>query len=346
MIIIAGAGLSGLLIAYRLKKAGKSVKVIEARDRIGGRIHTLISENKTPVEMGATWFWKTNQHLIKLLEELELSTFEQFMEGPAYVQYFSNSPAQPVDIPPQETSYRIAGGTSSLIEKLAESLSPEELVLGESVQKVELHNNSLKIFTTQSEYEAEKVILAIPPRLIARSISFSPELPTDITEIAEQTHTWMEDSIKVALIYKSRFWKKRLLSGAVFSNVGPVTEFYDQTNAEDTRFALCGFMNSAYQSLSKAEREEKVVTQMTQIFGEEATDYLAYEETVWSEEKYTKASSDFSLYPHQNNGHSIFQKSFMQEKLFFASAETSTQSPGYMDGAVYAANEIAKKIIG
>jgi monoamine oxidase len=56
MVIIIGAGLSGLLTAYRLKEEGVPFKILEARDRTGGRIHTLESKNGTPLEMGATWF--------------------------------------------------------------------------------------------------------------------------------------------------------------------------------------------------------------------------------------------------------------------------------------------------
>jgi len=48
-IIILGAGLSGLTIAYLLKKKGYGVCVLEARDRLGGRIYTKLSANNTPV---------------------------------------------------------------------------------------------------------------------------------------------------------------------------------------------------------------------------------------------------------------------------------------------------------
>ncbi len=43
-ILIIGAGAAGLMAAYTLSKAGKKVIVLEARDRIGGRIHTLNDE--------------------------------------------------------------------------------------------------------------------------------------------------------------------------------------------------------------------------------------------------------------------------------------------------------------
>lgn len=344
MILIVGAGLSGLLTAYRLKKAGKEIKIIEARDRVGGRIHTLLSNAKTPVEMGATWLWKTNPSLIDLLKELKISVFEQFMEGQAYVQYFSNSPAQPIDIPQQETSYRVVGGSSVLINTLAESLTKDELKLSEVVQSIVQQNDTLKVITDSSEYITEKVILALPPRLITQSIIFEPALPNELLDVAEKTHTWMEDSIKVALTFKAPFWRNRNLAGTIFSNVGPVTEFYDHTNSEETTFALCGFMNNAYQPLSRDERKKKVVDQMVQIFGEEASDYLSYEETVWGDEIFTRGSNPISLFPHQNNGHSIFQQSFYDGRLFFSNAETSLQTPGYMDGAVFAAEKMVEKL--
>jgi monoamine oxidase len=53
-ILIIGAGAAGLMAAHQLTKAGKSVIMLEARDRIGGRIHTL--NNVSPLkcaELGA-----------------------------------------------------------------------------------------------------------------------------------------------------------------------------------------------------------------------------------------------------------------------------------------------------
>ena len=40
-IVIVGAGLSGLTIAYLLQKSGYPSTILEARNRLGGRIHTL-----------------------------------------------------------------------------------------------------------------------------------------------------------------------------------------------------------------------------------------------------------------------------------------------------------------
>ncbi|MCU0482642.1 MAG: FAD-dependent oxidoreductase [Anaerolineae bacterium] len=54
-IIIIGAGASGITCARQLHDAGHSVIVIEARDRIGGRVWTDTRLDNTPLDLGASW---------------------------------------------------------------------------------------------------------------------------------------------------------------------------------------------------------------------------------------------------------------------------------------------------
>lgn len=54
-VIVVGAGVSGLKAARDLHDAGWSVTVLEARDRIGGRIHTDESALGVPIDLGASW---------------------------------------------------------------------------------------------------------------------------------------------------------------------------------------------------------------------------------------------------------------------------------------------------
>ncbi len=344
MIIIIGAGLSGLLTAYRLKKAGIPFKVLEARNRVGGRIHTVNASEDTPVEMGATWFGTYHKNLIALLEELEIEYFEQYMKGTAFFQPLSTSPAQSIQIPSQPPSYRISGGTSHLINTLYQQLEKEDVFLNQQVTKIEFHQNSVKMFA-QNTYEADQVILAIPPKLWAKKIVFEPDLPNILLDVANNTHTWMEDSIKVALTYKNAFWLEEKLSGTLFSNTGPITELYDHCNHQRSKYALCGFINSAFKNLIYSERKASVIMQLESVFGSKAKDYIDYRECIWSEEENTFENSDIPLYPHQNNGNPIFNQSFFDDKLFISSAEAASEFPGYMDGAVYSANVIAKRII-
>jgi monoamine oxidase len=51
--VVVGAGMSGLACASNLAEKGHRVLVLEARDRIGGRVHTVWGPNKEAVDLGA-----------------------------------------------------------------------------------------------------------------------------------------------------------------------------------------------------------------------------------------------------------------------------------------------------
>jgi monoamine oxidase len=343
-IVILGAGLSGLLSAYRLQNKGFDIEIIEARDRIGGRIHTIHSDT-VQVEMGATWFNDVHLSFKKLLTELELDYFVQFTQGITYYES-SSTEAQKIQIPQDSPSYRVVGGTSQLIETLKNKLIDVRIHLNESVSNLSFENDKALI-TTQNQYlEADYVISTLPQALFTNDIIATPALPQKLTDIAQKTHTWMQDSIKVAFVYAEPFWRNKNYSGTFFSNVGPITEFYDQSNVELDKFALCGFISSGMEIYSKTERLEKIKIQLDKIFGQEALHFTSYHETVWSKEKQTKSSKQVGfMYPHQNNGHPLFRESYYDNRLFFAGTETANQYPGYMEGAVIAAENTVEAFL-
>lgn len=344
MILIIGAGLSGLLAGYRLKKEGIPFKILEARNRIGGRIHTIYGVNNTPIEMGATWFTSQHKNLIALLEELKIDSFEQHTDRTVFYQPSPTSPTQAIQIPSQPTSYRISGGTSNLINTLYQKLDPNDVLFNQTVTAIKIYENAVTI-NAKEVFEGNKVVLAIPPKLWAKKIVFEPLLPSKLMNIAKETHTWMEDSIKIALTYKQPFWLQENIPGTLFSNVGPITELYDHCNHKRTKYALCGFINSSFKNLTYAERRNNVIHQIKNIFGVKAEEFIDYEECIWSKEEYTFEASDVFIYPHNNNGNPIFNTSLFDDKLIISSTESASEFPGYMDGAVCSANATAKKIM-
>lgn len=73
-VIVVGAGIAGLAAAQRLKAAGFEVVVLEARDRIGGRVHTSTNPSGTTVELGATWIHGNQTDFESLVAGMSLAT--------------------------------------------------------------------------------------------------------------------------------------------------------------------------------------------------------------------------------------------------------------------------------
>ena len=72
-VIIIGAGISGLAAAYKLKQTGVSVTLVEARNRVGGRIFTYkFDEPGLTCELGAEWVGASHTRLIELCTEFGL----------------------------------------------------------------------------------------------------------------------------------------------------------------------------------------------------------------------------------------------------------------------------------
>ena len=134
---IVGGGLSGLALAYYLNKSNIKSTIIEARGRLGGRIHTHYSDNEAPIELGATWLGKKHRYLIELLSELEIDIYEQYMGQCAVYDPISTSPPQIVKMPYNpDPTYRIKGGSSELINRLADGLEHDSIHLKTRVKAI------------------------------------------------------------------------------------------------------------------------------------------------------------------------------------------------------------------
>jgi monoamine oxidase len=143
--IIIGGGLSGLTLAYLLSKKNRTTTILEASSRLGGRIQTIKGTLRTPMELGATWFSELHPNLLSFLDELGLQKYPQFSKGKSFFQTKSFEPPQIFFVSESDSpSYRIAGGTSQLIDTLSQKLPKENTSLRLLMRKLSFEPFPLK----------------------------------------------------------------------------------------------------------------------------------------------------------------------------------------------------------
>ena len=80
-VVVVGAGMAGLIAARDLLAANVSVLVLEARDRVGGRLLNYTLANGTVVELGGQWVGPTQDRVLDLADELNVGLFPTYVEG-------------------------------------------------------------------------------------------------------------------------------------------------------------------------------------------------------------------------------------------------------------------------
>jgi monoamine oxidase len=81
-VVVVGAGFAGLAAARALAKRKKSVVVLEARDRVGGRVYSrTFDEEGTWVDLGGQWVGPGQEHLLATIAEQGLESFSTWTKG-------------------------------------------------------------------------------------------------------------------------------------------------------------------------------------------------------------------------------------------------------------------------
>ena len=100
-VVVVGAGLAGLTAARALEAAGRSVAVLEARDRVGGRTYDVpLGSGQGVVELGGQWIGPGQTAIAALAKSLGVSTFETYSTGNSIYGYGGSYQAYSGAIPP------------------------------------------------------------------------------------------------------------------------------------------------------------------------------------------------------------------------------------------------------
>lgn len=355
-VAIIGGGLAGLYSGKLLHDEGIDFRVIEARDRLGGRILSVDESgvlSEDGFDLGPSWFWPEMQpQIAALVQELGLATFPQHNDGDVVFQRMSRETPWRYRATNQEPqSMRLAGGTGSLIAALAKDLPRESVLINACVKRMVLGATNVRLTIAKADGSkdtliARQVIAALPPRLLLK-ISFSPTVDQATTQRWKETATWMAPHAKFFAVYDRTFWRDSGFSGTAQSLVGPLAEIHDATTASG-KAALFGFVGVGADmraSLGEAALTKSCLDQLARLYGSKALHPRTTILKDWAADPFTALADDRTAGTHPKPSSEPWVTGAWRECLSLGGSETSVTEPGYMAGAVSAAERSAAQVM-
>jgi monoamine oxidase len=342
--LIIGGGLTGLSLAYRLQQAGHDYQLVEARQRLGGRIKSL-KVGEAHFDLGPSWIWSGQTRVANLLDELNLTMFEQWSGGAQLYEQPNGEVLQNNGFMSMAGSYRIAGGTSALTDALAAKLDPARVHIGSPVTHIA--DAPLAAQVRDQEIEATQIVLAIPPRLAA-GLNYATALPDQALASLRAVPTWMGAHAKCVAVYPTPFWRENGLSGDASSRRGPMVELHDASPDDASLGAIFGFIGVPAAARAEAgdALTQAALAQLVTLFGPQAATPTALQIEDWSRAPFTATPADATPPPgHPPYAMPAALRDIWDGKLIFAVTEMTSDNGGLIEGALAAADTAARRIL-
>jgi len=230
-VVIVGAGMAGLEAGAQLARAGVDVRIVEARDRIGGRVRTDRSLG-LPLDIGASWIHGVNGNPLSGLADAvdAVRTPTDYdnrivRDDDGEIVATNDIPAEFDDITEIEHEFAadiealsrraveegeayggadvlFPNGYDEILQPLADAV---EVELGAIVTRIDTSADAVKVDFAESSYEGDAVLVTVPLGVLkAGSIEFTPPLSTEHLGAIERLGMGLLD--KVYLRFERVFW--------------------------------------------------------------------------------------------------------------------------------------------
>lgn len=234
-------------------------------------------------------------------------------------------------------------GAQSFINALSQGLPYH---LEKPVRYVKWNSKQAQLYTAQGEvFTAEKVIFAVPPAVMG-SILFDPPMPPARLQLHQRMP--MGSIIKVLALYPEPFWRNKGLSGHGITDQGAIAITFDGTPKGAPYGKLVGFAVGkkarALLYASEKERQNHFANDLKTLWGPQSPAPLYLTHKVWAEEPFSGGGYVGFMPP----GVWTYFGPALRKPIgpfHWAGTETATYWPGYIEGALQAAEKAVEKVL-
>ena len=349
-ILVVGGGLAGLALADHLTQKGADFLLVEAQERLGGRIMTRDIAGGQ-FDLGPAWFWPGQPRMAALARRFGIPVFEQFSTGDLMYQDQSGTVQRGRGYASMQGSYRLAGGMGALVDALAGVLEPARVKTGTQLTAVAHGPGGIAATLEQGgaalTIKARQIVLALPPRVIADTVAFTPALSAAELQSLKNVPTWMAGQAKIIAVYDEPHWRNAGLSGDAMSHRGPMVEIHDASPMHDGPYALFGFVGVPAEARA-AHRDEMLQLareQLIALFGPEMASPRDLILQDWARvPEIARPQDQKPVRWHPSYGLPRDLSALSKHGVHFGSTETANGFGGFLEGALEAAEARSKSL--
>jgi len=364
-VIIVGAGAAGLTAAYHLQKAGlDNVKILEASDRIGGRIRKDETLADFPIDLGAEWIHGNPENLLNPIVDSDIASEVKTVKhdfGQVSVWDGSEIYLENPDFGAGDHKWVDYTWFDFFNDHLVSTLNGDNTILNCAVISIDYSNDESNVACQNGgTYQADFVVVTASMKLLQNNqITFTPSLPSNYqTAIA---NFQMAPGIKVFMEFNTKFYPPALVLEQDWTeySVNESSEnyadriFYDETFGNPTTtkhvmgmFAYGAVADQFVEAPNADVVVDTVLAQLDTMFaGQASTALLNSKVQIWPQEQYVQTA--YTRWVTSSDSSITLMQTPLADKILFAgeALPIDKESWGYAHGAALSGKAAARKIL-
>ncbi len=295
-VVVVGAGVSGLVAAYELGRAGHDVTVFEARSRIGGRVLTLRHPFQPGhlAEAGAARIRPEHELLLGYADHFGLQLDSFYPRSGEFLLFEGGhrSPLPGDTFRQQRPDYvKIRGGSELLPRAFADRLGRSVLV-GAPVAEIAVSGATVTVrFSAGAVLEADRVLVTAPVPVLGR-IRFLPGLSEGKTAAIQGAFHYQK-ATRVFLRFGGRYWEAEGLNGWAITD-WPEELWHPTWDSDGPEGVLLTYVRgeraTELDALDEPSRVARVLEHLDDVFPGASAHFISGTSHSWQHDEWSRAA--------------------------------------------------------